>query len=66
MDFQRIFGIGMTLFETNAIELEPAKEEKVMNSHDLTSEQKLLLDSVIQKLPSFRRRSVALYRQNST
>ncbi|RYE21940.1 MAG: hypothetical protein EOP45_08935, partial [Sphingobacteriaceae bacterium] len=52
MDFQRIFGIGLTFLETNAIEIEPVKEDKVMNSHDLTAAQKSLLDSVVLKLPS--------------
>lgn len=52
MDFQRMFGLAMVFIDTNAIEVEPAKETSVSDLHPLSPPQQSLLTSVVETLPT--------------
>lgn len=52
IDFQRIFNIGMTIYETNSIDAPNTKLEKVFDAHTLSPTQQSLLNSVIESLPT--------------
>lgn len=51
IDFQRHFGIGMVMFNTEVIDIDTPKQQKVYDNHTLSEEQQSLLTSVIETLP---------------
>lgn len=51
VDFQRVFHMKMVMFDCDMIDAQIPKEQKVFDSHVLSTEQQSLLSSVINTIP---------------
>lgn len=51
VDFQRAFNMGMVFLDSFSIDVDSSQEPNVFDAHELSAEQKMILDSVVKKLP---------------